>query len=178
MHLGLQCDAAARHFAEPSRSALAVVLTLCSRWTTQPSSSTQYQLDRSPRSNLTVSFCCEIFLLADQGVSKAKVVSVKEHEQGRLVGWSGRAPVFDGHPVYDLTLDWQGKKYVVRYESFTGYYPASWAAGQEATVKRERGLFIIFKGQEPVRAREVNPHDCVDASFPGAGSTTPKVPCE
>src|SRR5215470_14401427 len=47
-----------------SPSAFVVVLMRCSRRITPASSSRQYQLDRSPRSNPTVSFCPEIFLLA------------------------------------------------------------------------------------------------------------------
>src|SRR5512136_1823721 len=42
--------------------AFGVVLSRCSSATTPDSSSTQYQLDRSPRSNPTVNFCSEIFL--------------------------------------------------------------------------------------------------------------------
>src|SRR5438309_6649209 len=47
-----------------SRRALGVVLSRCSSSTLPASSSTQYQLERSPRSNPTVNFCCEIFLRA------------------------------------------------------------------------------------------------------------------
>src|SRR5205807_10188495 len=47
-----------------SRRALGVVLTRCSSSTLPASASTQYQLQRSPRSSPTVNFCCEIFLLA------------------------------------------------------------------------------------------------------------------
>jgi hypothetical protein len=47
-----------------SLSAFAVVLTFCSSSTAPDSSSTQYQLERSPRSSPTVNFCSEIFLLA------------------------------------------------------------------------------------------------------------------
>jgi len=50
----------------------------------------------------------------------AKVVSVKKHAQGRIAHWEGRTPVYDGNPVYDITLQWNNKKYVVRYESLTG----------------------------------------------------------
>jgi hypothetical protein len=42
--------------------AFGVVLSRCSSTTPPDSSSTQYQLDRSPRSNPTVNFCSEIFL--------------------------------------------------------------------------------------------------------------------
>src|SRR4029077_11658209 len=45
-----------------SRNPFACVRTRCSRCIWPDSSSTQYQLLRSPRSNPTVNFCCEIFL--------------------------------------------------------------------------------------------------------------------
>src|SRR5579871_913740 len=45
-----------------SCKAFAVVWTRCSNWIWPASSTTQYQLLRSPRSNPMVSFCCEIFL--------------------------------------------------------------------------------------------------------------------
>jgi len=44
-----------------SRIAFGVVLSRCSSKMTPASSSTQYQLDRSPRSNPIVSFCSEKF---------------------------------------------------------------------------------------------------------------------
>src|ERR1700726_1432009 len=44
-------------------SAFAVLRTLCSNWIWPASSTTQYQLLRSPRSNPMVSFGCEKFLL-------------------------------------------------------------------------------------------------------------------
>jgi hypothetical protein len=81
-------------------------------------------------------------------------------------------------PSMTMTLDWKGRKYVVRYESYSGYYPRSWAGGKEIQVKRERGRFIISRGEEGVPAPEVNPNDCVDTSFPGAGSTSSHVPCD
>jgi len=116
---------------------------------------------------------------ADEGLQKAKVVSIKKFSQGRIVYWEGRTPIFDGNPVYDLTLDWQGKKYVVRYESLTGYFPRAWESGKDIQVKRERGRFILYRGDEAVPAREVSPNDCVPAYSPVAsGSTTPQVPCE
>src|SRR6478672_10863315 len=46
-----------------SCNAFAVVRTRCSSWIWPVSSTTQYQLLRSPRSNPMVSFCCEIFPL-------------------------------------------------------------------------------------------------------------------
>src|SRR5205823_1567290 len=46
-----------------SRNAFALVRTRCSSCIWPASSTTQYQLLRSPRSNPTVNFCCDIFLL-------------------------------------------------------------------------------------------------------------------
>src|SRR5215472_6560671 len=46
-----------------SRTAFGVVLSLCSKTTSPPSSNTQYQLQRSPRSNPTVCFFCVKILL-------------------------------------------------------------------------------------------------------------------
>jgi hypothetical protein len=109
----------------------------------------------------------------------AKILAIKKHSEGRIVSWSNRSPIFDGYPFYDLTLAWNGKKYVVRYESMTGYFPGAWQIGHEVTLKRERGLFTLYNGQEPVPAREVNSHDCVEVSAPPAGfSPMPQVPCD
>ena len=115
---------------------------------------------------------------ADEGLQKARVVSIKEYSQGRIVFWEGRTPIFDGNPLYDITLDWQGKKYAVRYESLTGYFPRAWESGKEILVKRERGRFILYRGDEAVPAREVSPNDCVPANSPVSGSTTQQIPCE
>jgi hypothetical protein len=114
---------------------------------------------------------------AVEGLQKARVVSIKEHPQGRIVHWEGRVPIFDGHPAYDITLSWKGKKYVVRYESLSGYFPKAWEIGKDIQVKRERGCFILYRGDEAVPAREVDPDDCVPASSPAAGSM-PQIPCE
>jgi hypothetical protein len=109
----------------------------------------------------------------------AKVVTVKKHAQGRIAHWEGRTPVYDGNPVYDITLQWNNKKYVVRYESLTGYYPKAWDAGNEIRLKHERGRFILYRGDEPVPAREISPYDCVQAYSPeGPASVTPQVPCD
>ena len=117
--------------------------------------------------------------VAEQGPQTARISSVKKHTQGRIVSWSGHSPIFDGYPFYDLTLEWNGKKYVVRYESMTGYYPKAWDVGKEVPVKRERGQFILHQGSEAVPAREVNSHDCVGTSSPPPGiSVTPQVPCD
>ena len=109
----------------------------------------------------------------------AKVVTVKKHAQGRIAHWEGRTPVYDGNPVYDITLQWNNKKYVVRYESLTGYYPKAWDAGNEIRLKHERGRFILYRGDESVPAREISPYDCVQAYSPeGPASVTPQVPCD
>jgi len=115
---------------------------------------------------------------ADEGLRKARVVSIKKYSQGRIVFWEGHTPIFDGNPLYDITLDWQGTKYAVRYESLTGYFPRAWESGKEILVKRERGRFILYRGDEAVPAREVSPNDCLPANSPVSGSTTQQVPCE
>lgn len=115
---------------------------------------------------------------AGESLQKARVVSIKKYSQGRIVFWEGRTPIFDGNPLYDITLDWQGKKYAVRYESLTGYFPRAWESGKEILVKRERGRFILYRGDEAVPAREVSPHDCLPANSPVSGSTTQQIPCE
>jgi hypothetical protein len=119
-----------------------------------------------------------VFASADEGLQTARVVSIKRHPQGRIAYWEGRVPIFDGHPVYDITLDWKGKKYVVRYESWSGYFPKAWDSGKDIQVKRERGRFILHRSDEAVPAREANPDDCVPASSPASGSTMPQIPCE
>jgi len=109
----------------------------------------------------------------------AKVVSIQKHPQGRIAFWEGRTPVFDGNPVYDITIHWNNKRYQVRYESLTGYYPKAWEIGNEISVKKERGRFILYRGDEPVPAREISSHDCVQAYSPnGPPSVTPQMPCD
>jgi hypothetical protein len=116
---------------------------------------------------------------ADQGSQTAKVVSIKKHAEGRIVSWSGHSPIFDGYPFYDLTLEWNGKSYVVRYESMTGYYPKAWEAGKQILVKHERGQFILSNRDEAIPARVVNANDCVSTSSPPPGlSVTPQIPCD
>ena len=63
MRPDFQRDPAARHGAEDFLQRFAVVRTRCSSCIRPVSSSTQYQLLRSPRSSPMVSCCCEIFLL-------------------------------------------------------------------------------------------------------------------
>jgi hypothetical protein len=59
MHPGFQRNPAARHGSEPP----GVVLSRCSNSTLPASSSTQYQLDRSPRSSPIVSLRSRKFFL-------------------------------------------------------------------------------------------------------------------
>jgi hypothetical protein len=116
---------------------------------------------------------------AGQTPQTAKILSIKKHSQGRIVSWTNHAPLFDGYPFYDMTLEWSGKKYVVRYESMTGYYPKAWDAGNEIQVKRERGQFILYNRDEATPARVVNLQDCVSSSSPPAGlSALPQIPCD
>ena len=116
---------------------------------------------------------------AQDRLQTAKVVSIQKHPQGRVAYWEGRTPIFDGNPVYDLTLQWNSKRYLVRYESLTGYFPGAWEVGKEIRVKRERGQFILYRGDEAVPAREISSYDCVQANSPArSASVTPQVPCE
>jgi len=96
----------------------------------------------------------------------AKIVSVKNYEQGRIAYWEGNIPIYDGFPVYDITMEVDKKLYIVRYESFTGFYPRAWRAGNEIQVKKERGQFILKDGEEEVTARTVSEYDCVSSNRP------------
>ena len=72
---------------------------------------------------------------AADDVKTAKVLAVKAYDRGRIAFWEGRVPIYDGYPFYDITLALDQKKYVVRYESMTGYYPSNWKAGREIQVR-------------------------------------------
>ena len=128
---------------------------------------------------IIVSIAATLMLSAAEAAQTAKIVTIKKHAEGRIVSWSNRTPIFDGYPFYDLTLVWNRKKYVVRYESMTGYLPKAWQSGQAILVKREKGLFTLYNGNEGTPARVVNPHDCVEVSAAPAGfSPLPQVPCD
>ena len=114
---------------------------------------------------------------ASEVMTTAKIVAVKKHAEGRIISWMGNAPIFDGYPFYDITLEWKEKKYTVRYESQTGYYPQEWNLGKAVQVQRERGAFRIFRGTEAVLVRRVNANDCVLTSMPTPG-LLPQVPCD
>src|SRR5438034_7514830 len=75
------------------------------------------------------------FAFATDDVQTAKVLAVKAHERGRIAYWEGRVAIYDGYPFYDITLSLGQKKYIVRYESLTGFYPSSWKVGREIQVR-------------------------------------------
>jgi hypothetical protein len=114
---------------------------------------------------------------ASEKIDAAKIVAIKKHAEGRIISWQGHAPIFDGYPFYDITLEWKQKRYGVRYESRTGFYPEDWTVGKEVQVQRERGGFRIFRGTEAVFVRQVNVNDCVPSTIPTPGML-PQVPCD
>src|SRR5450755_3075213 len=104
------------------------------------------------------------FAYAADDVKTAKVLAVKTYDQGRIALWEGRVPIYDGYPFYDITLAVDQKKYVVRYESMTGYFPSNWKAGREIQVRlKGKGKMFLFNGEEEVLALIYNGHlqDCV-----------------
>jgi hypothetical protein len=105
----------------------------------------------------------------------AKVLSIREYENGRISYFTSKVPIYDGQPVYDITIGVGDKQYIVRYESGTGYYPAAWAIGREIQVKKERGRFILMNRQEEVPALIVSDHDCIPQ--PSYYTATPQLPC-
>ncbi len=120
--------------------------------------------------------------VAADGVGTAKIESIEAHKQGRIAYWEGRVPIFDGYPLYDITLTLAQKKYVVRYESLTGYFPSSWKVGHEIKVRKQgKGRIYLLNGEEEVQAEIVNARaqDCLPTSAPpvtlNSGS---RVPCD
>lgn len=130
---------------------------------------------------ISILLLTSIALTADD-VKVAKVLAVKAYDQGRIAFWEGRVPIYDGYPFYDITLALDQKKYVVRYESMTGYYPSSWKAGRDIQVRLGgKGKMLLLNGEEEVLASIYNGHlqDCV----PSTGRPTnigagPQVPCD
>jgi hypothetical protein len=140
--------------------------------------------------------------LGADNTTTAKILSVKAYEQGRIAFWEGRSPVYDGYPFYDITLTLDQneqqqnhqkkdpnnnpnndqKKYVVRYESMTGYFPAAWQAGREIRVRLAgKGKMFLLNGEEEVMAQIYNGHlqDCVPSSGrPTVTGPGPQVPCD
>jgi hypothetical protein len=121
-------------------------------------------------------------VFAANGAQTAKVLAVKTYERGRIAFWEGRVPISDGYPFYDITLSLGQKKYVVRYESMTGYFPSKWKAGSEIQVRLEgKGKMFLFNGEEEVLATIYNGHlqECVPSSGrPTVTGAGPQVPCE
>jgi hypothetical protein len=111
----------------------------------------------------------------------ARVLAVKAHENGRIAFWEGRTPIYDGYPLYDITLLIGQKKYVVRYESLTGFYPSAWKAGREIQVRIQgKGKIYLINGEEEVLAGIYNARaqDCVLPTGPSAvRGAGPQVPC-
>jgi hypothetical protein len=115
---------------------------------------------------------------AEEPLLTAKIANVKEYKQGRIAYWEGNVPIYDGRPFYDLTLVLGDKKYLVRYESQTGYYPSAWQARSEIKVKKQKGKFILLNRAEEVEARIVSEAECVYPSLPPSVPTAgSQVPC-
>lgn len=121
-------------------------------------------------------------LHAADDVKTAKVLGVRTYDRGRIAFWEGRVPIYDGYPFYDITLALDQKKYVVRYESMTGYYPSSWKAGREIQVRLGgKGKMYLLNGEEEVLATIYNGHlqDCVPSTGrPTTMGAGPQVPCD
>jgi hypothetical protein len=105
----------------------------------------------------------------------AKVVAIKKYDNGRVNFWEGYTPVYDGRPVYDITIQFGEKPYIVRYESGSGYYPAAWAVGSDIRVTKQRGRFLLMNRDEAVPARIVSDHDCIPQ--PTRNASLPQLPC-
>jgi hypothetical protein len=108
-------------------------------------------------------------------LQKAKIVDVVKYDKGRIMYWTGMSPVFDRQPVYDITLQLDGRSYVVRYESIFGVYPESWKVGEEIQVKKERKRFVLINGDREIQANLVGKNACVPN--PGYGTAVPVLPC-
>jgi hypothetical protein len=78
-----------------------------------------------------------------------KVLSVEKHGEGRAFDWvrGGLAliPVYDHYPFYDITIQWGGKNYVVRYETQTDYYPAAWKPGSPIEARLGHGRLYLLR---------------------------------
>ena len=108
-----------------------------------------------------------------------KILAIKPYDQGRIAFWEGRVPVYDGYAFYDLTVAVAQKKYVVRYESLTGFLPSTWYVGREVKVRVSRGRLYLANGPEEVPMSMVTgiAAECViPAGTPQR--LGPQVPCE
>ena len=89
------------------------------------------------------------------------ILSVEKHGEGRAFDWvrGGLAliPVYDHYAFYDITIQWSGNNYVVRYETQTGYYPAAWKPGNPVQVRQGHGrLYLLRYDGEQVPASIVH----------------------
>lgn len=119
---------------------------------------------------------CTVFAFTETPQeSTAKVVDIKKYPQGRITYWDRYVPIYDGYPVYDITLKVDDKSYIVRYESGTGYYPAAWAVGNDLQVKKKSGQFLLKNREQDVPARIVSKDDCIPQ--PSRNFSLPQLPC-
>ncbi len=121
-------------------------------------------------------------LVSAEDLQTAKVLAVKAYEHGRIAYWEGRVAIYDGYLFYDLTLAFGQKKYLVRYESLTGYFPSSWKVGNEIKIRVPgKGRFYLVNGSEEVPVEIVRGHaaECVPPSGPPITLTAgPQPPCD
>jgi hypothetical protein len=145
----------------------------------------------SPASNIVMKrisaailalFLVTTLVFAEEDVKVAKVLAVKEYDHGRIAFWEGRTPIYDDYPFYDITLSLEKKKYVVRYESVTGYYPSRWKVGSEVNVRLQgKGKMYLLNGAEevPVGIFNTRAQECVSPIGPSVvQSPGPQVPCQ
>jgi hypothetical protein len=74
-----------------------------------------------------------------------------------------------------MTIAVDGKEYIVRYESNTGYYPDAWKQGNDIQVKRLKGRFKLINGSEEVSAQIVTKDSCIP--LPTKNHGVPLLPC-
>jgi hypothetical protein len=115
------------------------------------------------------------FASSPQGLQTAKVVAVTKYDRGRIVNWTGRTPIYDDRPLYDITIKVADKPYIVRYEPGKDYYPDVWKVGQDIQIKKQRGRFLLMNGDRAVPANIVSKNNCVPN--PGYGMAVPVLPC-
>jgi len=138
-------------------------------------------MKRTAVSIVTLFLLTSLSFSADN-LQTAKVLAVKAHDNGRIAFWEGRTPIYDGYPFYDITLLLGQKKYVVRYESLTGFYPSSWKVGREIQVRIQgKGKMYLINGADEVLAGIYNARaqDCVLPTGPSAvRGAGPQVACD
>jgi hypothetical protein len=83
-----------------------------------------------------------------ENLETAKVLSVDAHPEGRPFDYIDEASttyIYDGYPFYDITLQVDGKNYIVRYDNMGGYYPSAWKPGNEVKVRVDHGKMYILR---------------------------------